>query len=401
MRGDWSVSLSSTRHCSGMKMQGSNRIRVLVVISNLSVGGAQKQVVLNAKYADKDRYDVSVFCTSTYATSGPGALSKELEQAGVSIELAKRRFRFDLLFIFQLAGLLRLRQVDIVHSHLFAPSLWARLAAFLARTPVVLVTEHGLSLWKNRVHIAIDRILMNCTDMFIAVSDAVRQLRLERERIPADKIVTLYNSVDSDGFLAAGRDVAKIREELGLREYDRVIGFVGRLAPIKGLETLIRAVGMLRDIPNLRLVLVGSGSQKEHLRALSRELGMEGKVLFTGYRSDIPSLLALFEIAVLPSYMEACPTVLLEYMFAGKPVVASRVGGITELVVDGENAFLIPPAQVDVLAGRLRFLLDNPKIGLEMGRSGYEYAVQNFSVRDQVMRLESFYEELLECKGII
>ncbi len=246
----------------------------------------------------------------------------------------------------------------------------------------------------SKIFLWVERICSTFTDRMVALTNGEKDDYLKLSVCPAEKLLTIHSGVDIQQFLNANGNLAKKRRALGLGQKEAVIGFVGWLLPIKGPEYLLEAMDdVWPDHPEASLVMVGKGDLDVDLRAAARRKNVNGKVKFLGWRQDIDELMPLFDVLVLPSLNEGMGRVLVEAMAAGKPVVASRVGGIPDLVQDGKTGYLVPPADAKALAGAILKLLNNRDQAKLMGQRGKEYCRQ-FSLEAMITKLDDLYSDL-------
>jgi len=224
-----------------------------------------------------------------------------------------------------------------------------------------------------------------------------------RERIASEeKIVKIYSGIELDLFRPVSKDRKnKIRKKWNLKQNAPVIGIVSKLWEGKGHVVLIEAFKALRkEIEDAVLVIVGEGLLYDKLVGVVNGNGLRDSVLFTGFQMDVSEIIATFDVAVLPSFFEGMGRVLLEAMAMGKPVVASRVGGIPDLVEDGVNGLLVRPGNVKELADALKIMLNGKKLAEKMGNEGRERVKEQFSADAMVRSIEKVYREVLTKKGI-
>ena len=322
------------------------RANVLHLISTLGIGGAEIQLVNIVRNLNREVYNSTVCCI---AKGGP--LTTELSKQGIKVVVLGQKSRFNPLVLFPLFRLIKTERIDIVHTHMFRASLWGRLAALLADVPVIIATEHGLNPWKNVIHITVNRILAFFTSQIITVSDVGRRIRIQREGINPRKLITIRNCVDLHRFDKTANVQNNARQGFGIGLNEPVVGFVGRLQEVKGVRYLIESLVELKTvIPKVKLLIVGDGPLRASLQDYAQELGLGEQVIFTGYRRDIPQVLNAMNVFVLPSLREDLPLSPIEAMAMRKPVVATNVGGIPEVVVDGETGILVPPKDASALA---------------------------------------------------
>lgn len=214
---------------------------------------------------------------------------------------------------------------------------------------------------------------------------------IEVERIPPQRLMRLPNGIRA---LPPG-DGRAIRAELGIGTDDPVIGTVCIMRPEKALDVLVRAAALvMADFPRLRVVIAGDGEDRARLETVIDQLGLEERVLLTGARTDVPDILAAIDVAVLSSDYEGSPLSILEFMDAGKPIVATRVGGVPELIDDGVHGVLVPPGDEAGLASAIGAVLRDPRGGSEMGARARERCRREFSLDSTAERLQQLYEQL-------
>jgi glycosyltransferase involved in cell wall biosynthesis len=281
--------------------------------------------------------------------------------------------------------------IDIVHAHMPRASVPASLLARAARVPVVVSHEHGSALHGKRLRPFLDRhVVARMSTVMVAVSEWDRRNLIANEGIPAPVIRVIANGVPSATMKASAPSPGDARPEIPL------IGAVGRLYPEKGHRFLVQAVALLRDRGRpVRCVILGDGPEKAPLQALIDELGLAGSVELLGWREDVGRIVGELDVAVLPSVREGSPLAALEYMAAAAPIVASRVGGMPELIEEGVHGLLVAPGDPGALASAIWRLLDDPTLALRLGRAASARRGAEFGVERLVERVEALYEELL------
>ncbi len=381
-----------THHVSSFRTPHSAlRTNVLMMTDVTGRGGAEKALVDLAVRLDRTRYNVTV-CASRSA----GNYQPILDEAGVRTIILDRKSRWETYKLLGLLKLMRRERIDILHTHLFGSNTWGRILGRLAGVPVIIAHEHWSS--KSQREVWVDRLLYRLSDRILVPSEASKRIVMEMERIPAHRLSVLYNGVDISHFNPGSASGCEVRRELGIRCEELVIGTVGRLSPEKGgVDVLIRAVERLhRDHPRARLVVVGDGPLKPDLEKVGDDLG--SNVIFTGTRTDVSRLLSAMDIFVLPSLKEAMPIALLEAMAMRLPVVATRVGGVPEIVEDGENGLLVPPGDEPALHAALQHLADDPALMSTVAHAGQAHVQANFTLDSMVARVEQLYDTLAKSK---
>ena len=305
---------------------------------------------------DHTRYDVSVVSLS------PGSAVRKLQKAGIEVLVIDEPD--DAIAVGALAAYLAEERPEVIHDHMFrAETVGTRAAMALAevgqRRPYVVSTVHS-----SRIRSEEDRQLLReltpHMDQLIAVSEMIERKLIDEGRTTAP-IQRIYNGVDLSRY-DHQEACCTLPEEYGMEPGSQLVGVVARLEPEKGHPTLIEAwPKVLRAVPDAYLLIVGEGSRREALEAQARELKIAHRVIFTGRRDDVPAVTAALDVAVLPSYREAQGLSILEAMALSRPVVASNVGGIPEMIEDGRTGLLVEPHDADALAaGIIRLLKDHP-----------------------------------------
>lgn len=359
--------------------------RVLLVTKGLGRGGAERLLVGLARRLDRSRFDVEV----AYQLPWKDALVDEFDALGVRTHCIGGGRAFDVRWLPTLRSLAA--GFDLVHTHAPVPAVGARLVT-PRRIPMV-HTEHNTWDRYQRVTRLANRLTYGRNDAAIAVSQAVAaSVRTARgDRPPPVEVVTY--GADLDAERRPDREAARVT--LGLDPAQRVVGTVGNLTPKKDHRTLVEAfAGVARDRADVRLVVVGTGPEQEQLLDLCRERGISDAVLFTGVRDDVADILAAFDVFVLSSLHEGLPIAMLEAMATGVPVVATRVGGIPEVISDGVDGLLVPPGDPTRLADAIVSVLDDPATRADLGSRGRRRA-EHFDLADAVRKTEAIYARVL------
>jgi glycosyltransferase involved in cell wall biosynthesis len=358
--------------------------RVLLVIDELDIGGTEQQIVELVRSLPRERYVPIVCCFR------PGRKAQEIASLGVRVVHVPKRSRVDPRLVVALARLMRAERIDIVHTFLIGANLWGRIAAVLAGVPAVIASERNVDIWEELLKRQLGRLLATVTHRIVANADAVRRYLISRGLDPR-RVVTIHNGVELDRF-ERPLDTVALRRSLGVAPDDVLAAVVARLEPQKGHDTIIEAAAALRERwPRLRFLFVGGGSRETELPALVARRGLADRILFTGFRTDSPDLIRAADLSVLVSTKEGLSNTLLESLAAGRPVVASHVGGNPE-VVSPEVGFLVPPRDPAALAQALTSLLADPAAAARMGAHGRERVRRDFSVQRMVSETAALYD---------
>lgn len=367
---------------------GRQKVRVVEVMATGTNGGAQEHVYNLVNRLDRDFYDVSIVSLS------PGSAVRKLQKHGFDVTVIDEPD--DVIATATLTAHLADVRPDVVHNHMFrAEVVGTKAAVALAtaghRRPWVVSTVHS-----SRVRSCEDqeqlRRITPLMDRLIVVSNAIDRKVVEEGRLGVERVL-IYNGVDLQRY-DHQEPCCTLREEYGLEDDAALVGVVGRLELEKGHPTLLEAWPMvLERVPRAYLLIVGEGSRQDALHQIAREQGVERHVVFTGRRDDIPAVTAALDVAVLPSYREAQGLTILEAMAMSRPVVASNVGGIPEMVQDGVTGLLVPPHDAPALAAAIsRLLLDHPFADL-LARAGHDLVHDKFCVQMMVNAVQELYDE--------
>jgi L-malate glycosyltransferase len=366
--------------------------RVLHLVDTLNVGGTETQTVQTALRLRSTSHHVTVGCLHA-----KGPLLEILQQANIPVvEFPKKKTLLSVNGAYQLMRLalfLRRGQFHVIHAH----DLWANLlgvpAGRLARTPVIISSRRYLAdldwytPWRSKTV----RTIYRLSTHVIVNSASVRRLLVERDKLPPEKIHVIYNGVDVDRFAGARGDREGLLGSFG--SGSKLIAVVANMySRVKGHAWLIEAARIVcRSVLSAKFVLIGDGAERPKLEQQVRQAGLEENFLFLGHRQDVPELLACCDLSVLPSEAEAMPNSLLESMAAGLPVVATRVGGTPEIIVDGVDGLLVPPQNPQALAQAILHILQDADFARRLSRSGQEKMQRHFGFDRLIAQLEQFY----------
>jgi glycosyltransferase involved in cell wall biosynthesis len=367
------------------------RIRVVELLATGTSGGAQEHVFNLVTRIDRQRYDVSVLALS----NGPAV--RRLERTGISVCVLDEMD--DEAAIDAVAAHLAAVEADVVHNHMYRAEVVGTQAAWrLAdagrgkhRRPYVVGTVHSSRIRSDEDRELIRRLTPQM-DHLIAVSRAIVR-KIEDEGRDGAPVSLIYNGVDLTRY--AEPDICgTLHDEFPIPIGAPIVGVVARLEPEKGHPTLIDAwPAVLAAVPNAHLLVVGEGSCREALERQVATLDIGSSVTFTGRRDDVPAVTAALDVAVLPSYREAQGLSILEAMALYRPVVASAVGGIPEMIDHGRTGLLVPPRDPAALAGSIVRLLSDHPYADTLARAGRDLVHDRFCVELMVRAVESIYDE--------
>ncbi len=389
------------------------KIKVIHIITRLDKGGSAENIILTVKGLDRDIYDVVLIrglsIESNMAEDESIAVEKSLRNVEgeggrvITIPSLVRRIQpfYDLKAFFDLIKILRHERPDIVHTHTSKAGILGRWAAFFARVPIIVHTPHGHVFWgyfgrlKTGIFILLEKISALITDRLVMLTEQEKNDHLHFHIAPKDKFSVVHSGIDLNRFSNLSVDPTAMKKRLGIPEDNMVVGTTGRLTHVKGHRYLIEAAGKVLDVRlDTTFVFLGDGELLNELKDMVTKLDIEENVKFLGWRDDVAEVMSVFDIFVLPSLNEGMGRVLVEAMALGKPIVASDVGGIPDLVVNGENGFLVPVGNVGSLADGINRLIQSSGMRKKMGRCGKKIAA-DYSADAMVQKIDRLYWELL------
>lgn len=376
-------------------MTDQHKIDVLHLIGTLSPGGAERNLYYLAESMAGSRLRYGICCLVER-----GDFADEIAGPRLPVLDLNFRKRHFLRTVLRLRRLLKQHGVTVLHTHLYYPGFIGRIAAWLAGVPVVITHEHGKTLWKKWYHRAFERMATGRTDLRIAVSQDIMNLRMRTEGTPPDKIRVVYNAVDPSHFDADEETRRRTREALGVDNF-MVVGTVGRLVDAKSYDLLLDVARVVCDEkPYVRFILAGAGPLEPDLLKKRDALNLKEHFLFLGQRRDIPELLAATDLYVISSKREGLPISLIEAMMAGKPVISTAVGGIPDTLTQACDGILVEPGDREALARAIIDLLNNRPRMEVLGRNARKKAIERYSPERVLAELEAIYAELLGRKGL-
>lgn len=374
--------------------------KVFYLLDSLNIGGTEVQAVELARRIPAAGYAVTLGCLRAQ-----GPLLDRIRGSEVVLREFYPRGGIDsiggLSQLLRLSLFLRREKFEIVHTH----DLWSNLlgipAARLAGVPVIVSSRRDLAhfdWYQGRRRLWLRRI-QSLSGAVVANAAPIRDALVAEDGFAPEKLRVIHNGIDVEKFQTQLRARNDIRQRLFPGVEGSLIVLVGNMhTDVKGHPWLIDcAPAVVREFPSARFVLVGDGERKINFEQQVAKLGLERNFIFLGRRSDVPEILACCDIAVLPSRAEGLPNAILEYMAARLPVIASSVGGNSELVEDGVTGLLVPPEHSEALSGALLRLLREADLARRMAAKGHEFITQNFSFEKLVRDVDALYSELLQC----
>jgi glycosyltransferase involved in cell wall biosynthesis len=388
-------------------------IRILRVIARLNMGGPAIHVSNLAAGLETRGYHTTLVAGSL--ARGEDSMAFVAERLGVSVVNVPEMERevaplHDAQSIRRLREIMREERPHILHTHTAKSGAIARAAALVAgsaRPPIVVHTFHGHVLkgyfgpGRTAFFKQVERNLARSTDRLVAVSPEVRDELVEQGIAPAEKFTVIRLGIPLDERLGDETADVDYRQLYGIAEDAFVIGWVGRMTAVKDTDAVLEIVRATRErgVPAV-LCMVGDGPDRERLEQVAHDLGIARSSFFVGYQSDVAGYYKLFDAFLLPSMNEGTPVSAIEALASGTPVVATRVGGVPDVVTDGVDGFLVEPGDTEAAAERLAELARDPTLRARMGEAGRANARQRYSVERLVDDVDRLYRELLAAKGI-
>jgi glycosyltransferase involved in cell wall biosynthesis len=378
---------------------------VMRVITRLNIGGPARQAILLSHALVARGYAPHLVWGTVAADEGELTLPREIPNTHLALLRRELRPADDVRALWELRRLMRERRPQIVHTHMAKAGALGRLATRRTGVPVVIHTFHGHVLegyfpgWKSRAFLATERGLARISDALVAVSPAIRDELLDLGIGRPDQWRVIPVGLDLHDLLTLDVDRVRARQALGLPQTGSVVGIVGRLVPIKDHVTFLDAAARIaHDRSDVTFVVVGGGELRSELEVRARHL-LGDRCRFLGWVMDLTTLYAALDLVVLASRNEGTPVALIEAGAAGKPVVATRVGGVADVVQDGKTGLLVPPGDPAAVAAGISALLDDPARARALGEAARGEANARFTIERLADDLTRLYGELLARKA--
>jgi len=372
-------------------------IKILFVIDGLEFGGGERCFAQIISALPTERYEIFL------ASAGNPCLYDEIQNTRVHLVPLDFSHKYNPALFTRLARIIMAEGIDIVHGQGARAEFYARLASGLAKTSKYISTiampveGYDVGKFQKRAYRFLDRFSERYVDRFIVVSDSLKERMIRQHAIPSEKIARIYNGIEIDFYNPDEQENrrAKIREELYLDDDVLLVGSIGRLVWQKGFEYFLQCIPNVIGISSrIKFLLVGEGPLRRPLEDLSKGLGIEQFIIFTGQRKDIRDVLAALDILVIPSVLEGFPMITLEAMAMGKPIIATRIDGITEQIRDGKEGFLVASRSPAELTQAIVKVAGDSLLADRLGNSARQRVATEFSVQQMIGATIKVYEEL-------
>jgi glycosyltransferase involved in cell wall biosynthesis len=373
-------------------------------------GGADENTLFTIEGLNKEKYEIDLITGEEFDESVFDKVKNNnfniIQVRGLKWKL---NFLYDPIVLIKLINLMRKNHYDIVHTHTTKAGILGRIAAQLSGVPVIVHGLHGSTFQAfnsgllNWLLFLFERLTGKFTDAYISVSGVLSEKYIERRIGKKENYHTVYSGMELEKYYGArGKiDYREKRRELGIDTGDFVIGNVARLETRKGHKFIIDAfknvVEKQKDY-RAKLLIIGEGNKREYLENYVRELNLEDKIIFTGYREDVEELMALMDIFVLTSLREGLPRVLVQAAAIGMPSIAFNVDGVPEIIKDDYNGFLVEPGNIEQLTNQIKKYINNRELISLHGKKGKEFIGNKWSIEGMVDRIDKIYLDLVREK---
>ena len=376
-------------------MKENKNICLLTDCLESITGGAERKIFELAQQLGKMHYKVFV---ASLDCEGQ-AIFSEIKSTGCRLIIFPVKRIYDISGLIQgirFYGFLKKEKIDILQTYHFSSDIWGTFWAHWAGVKCIISNRRDMGFWRGPRHVQMYRLLNGWVSKIVVVSEAVKNVVMKEEGVPADKIEVIYNGVELSSLPDSQSLAVGLKRELGIKDNEFVLMHLANFKPVKGHMYLLQAVAdVVKEFTNIKLVLVGEDELNGALQRQAQELEISDRILFLGKRSDARRLLACADICMLPSLSEGMSNAILEYMDAGKPVVATRVGGNPETVADGVSGILVEPKDAKGLAEALKRLLKDANLRLNMGAAGRKRAEETFDIRKMYEKYEQLFADIM------
>jgi glycosyltransferase involved in cell wall biosynthesis len=370
----------------------------LFVIDNINFGGGERAFAQIINSLDREKFEVFTAC------SPKGLFVEKIRQSAQVIPFDLNN-RFNLIKIYELSKAIRRHSIAIVHTQGARADFFGRIAARLSGVPRIISTVatpvegFDVNPVKKAIYVMLDRFSEKFTRKFIVVSQVLKDKLAKNHRIPLKDINLIYNGIEVNEYAPAAVSYS-LRKELGLCDDALLIGAIGRMVAVKGFVYFLQAIKQIEkdsqiDSGKIKYVIVGEGGLRRSLEALSKQLGIDDRVIFLGFRPDTKEIISSFDIFVLSSLYEGQPITLLEAMALAKPVIATEIDGVKETLVNGHNGLLVEPGNSSALAGAIIDLLKHKDKALALAVQARKTVEEKFNLAQKIKQHQELYEEMM------
>jgi glycosyltransferase involved in cell wall biosynthesis len=371
--------------------------KILHITKITGLSGSEKHLLFTLPALSQEKYAVSLLLLVE-----PRDRKKHFEETfrkkGIRTFVFPIYSDFDLSLIYRLYKFIRKNKFTLVHTHLIHADLYGLVAAKIARVPLCISTRHNDDPFRKNFLIKFfNQITSRWLHSLITISDYLKNFEEKETKMSAYKITTIHYGITLNETENNGNNLKKIYH---VPKKNVVLGIISRLVPQKGHQFLLTSFReVVKRFSHLTLFIVGDGYLRKDLEKLAEKLGIESKVIFTGYQKNVDSFIKIFDIFVHPSLWEGFGLIFLEVMKWGKPIIATHVSAIPEIIINGKTGILVPPKDSAQLAEAIIKLVVNKNLREKMGRAGYERLKTHFTLRKTVQKTEEVYDKLMAGKN--
>lgn len=375
------------------------KINILYLIPSLRIGGAERQLLELARGIDKNKFNITVGSLYPF-----GELRQTAEKFdGVEVKLFNKKHNLDFTYLYDFMKFLQAKRIDIIQMYNASAKCIGMLGALLCHIPIRIYTERGSKsphpTIGHFIYTKLEDRLVRYANLLIANSEAGKDF-VRTKGVDPSKIRVIHNGINFSA-LKPKFSIPEIRREFGLKDDDFVVGTIATLTPKKDHQTLLRsAENVMKQHPSTKFLIVGDGPLKKQLQNQALITGLSANLVFTGFRDDIAELITAMDVAVLSSkHTEGCSNFILEAMVMGKAVIATDVGGNTELIVNGVTGIVVPKENPSALEDAIIWMIKNAKKSKQMGIAGAARVKKYFSLKAMIKHYERIYEQLIQTNG--
>ncbi len=364
--------------------------KIFFLNSTLSLGGAEKMAYEVIMHLDKARFSTKVRCLYR-----PGTIAKMLMAQGVDIEHGFMKNKYDLLGLYRFFCMMKKECIDLLYLESSPLTLfWGFLFAKILGVPRIVTFIHNMrapARWIRFKSGVVSRLILPRLDRIGVASRARRDSLIREYNLDPKKVELINNAIDIDRFKTV-KDKAGLRKEIGISKNEKIIGMVGRLVPEKAYDVFLKSAKIIAGgVQNAKFVIIGDGEERANLERLASVLGLRERIIFLGERHDAADLISLFDVAVLSSRIESFPLALLEYMAARRPIVATDVGGNSEIILHGRSGLIVPPGKPELIASAIMKLLNDPGNAKKIAVAARRIVEEKFSLPHMIVKMERFF----------
>ena len=362
------------------------KLKIVHLVTSLEVGGAQHNMLLGLPRLDRDRYEHHIVSIMNRMQ-----MRQQFLRAGIGVHTLGLSHKTDLAVALRLRSLLKQLRPDILHTYLIHGNVLGRIVGRLIGVPVIIGSELTIG-QAGRIGRLATKLTNPLTDAVEVNSETGGKAIVADLGVPPEKVEVVLPGLDLDAF-GGSEGRTDIRAELGIEANQHLVLYIGRLRPVKGVDYGIKAFAQaLAEQRDMHMALAGEGEQRQHLENLAAKLGISEKITFLGVRNDLANELSAADSVLMPSLTEGFPRVAIEAMASSKPVIATRVGGTPEAIIDGQSGILVPPRDIDAMANAIIRLVGDPDMQSRLGASARLRTEQHYSAASYVAHLDDMYK---------